>query len=92
MNVVADITLLGWIIDKLLTYSDKQRVRVNEAIASIVLCEMPHALLVYLAKTICLQRNANSNHFENKANMLYIVRQPLCNAPLTTLFTLDHRV
>lgn len=35
MSVVADITLLGWIVDKLLTYSDKQKVRVNEAIASI---------------------------------------------------------
>ncbi|WP_299163162.1 hypothetical protein [uncultured Tenacibaculum sp.] len=35
MSSIADIKLLGWVIDKLLSYSDKQKVRVNEAIASI---------------------------------------------------------
>lgn len=35
MNVIGDIKIVGWIIDKLLTYSDRNKVRVNEAIASI---------------------------------------------------------
>ena len=35
MNAIADIRLLGWVIDKLLKYSDQHKVRVNEAIASI---------------------------------------------------------
>ncbi len=35
MSVIADIKLLNWLIDKLLAYSDKHKVRVNEAIASI---------------------------------------------------------
>jgi len=35
MNIVSDLKLLGWILDKLSTYSDKQRERVNEAINAI---------------------------------------------------------
>ncbi len=35
MSGIADVKLLGWVIDKLLTYSDTQKVRVNDAIASI---------------------------------------------------------
>lgn len=35
MNAIADIRLLGWIIDKLATYTDKHKVRVNNAISSI---------------------------------------------------------
>lgn len=35
MSAIADILLLGGIIDKIKTYSDKHKVRVNEAIASI---------------------------------------------------------
>lgn len=35
MSALADIKLLGWVIDKLITYSDKNKVRVNDAIAAI---------------------------------------------------------
>jgi len=31
MSAIADVKLLGWVIDKLLLYSDQHKVRVNEA-------------------------------------------------------------
>lgn len=35
MSAIGDIKFLGWVIDKLASYSDKHKVRVNEAISSI---------------------------------------------------------
>ena len=35
MSAIADIRLLRWVIDKLLTYSEKHNERVNEAINAI---------------------------------------------------------
>jgi hypothetical protein len=35
MSAISDIKLLGWILDKLATYSDKHKERVNEAISAI---------------------------------------------------------
>jgi hypothetical protein len=35
MSAIADIKFLGWVIDKLASYSDKHKLRVNEAISSI---------------------------------------------------------
>lgn len=35
MNTIGDIKFLGWAIDKLASYSDKHKIRVNEAISSI---------------------------------------------------------
>jgi hypothetical protein len=35
MSAVSDIKLLGWILDKIATYSDKHKERVNEAISAI---------------------------------------------------------
>ena len=35
MNILADINILSGIVDKLLQYSDKQQVRVNDSITAI---------------------------------------------------------
>lgn len=35
MSAIADIKLLGWVIDKLASYSDTHKLRVNDAISSI---------------------------------------------------------
>ena len=38
-------------------------------------CEVPHALLVYLAKAIWLQGDAISSHVEKQRNMIVDCRQ-----------------
>ena len=35
MSAIADIKLLGWVLDKLAAYSDKHKERVSEAISAI---------------------------------------------------------